>query len=242
MHRNLLALTSSLLLTVGAGTAAQATVVLEQPLLFVDGRASSVFDGGTTGFVTSDRISIAQSTQVDRVSWVGAFIDTQNTANNPVPPAADRWILSIAADAGGNPGATTDSVTLDFAQASATLLGSASLAGQPVNVYRFTADLIDPLLIAGGAEQWFSVVAENALQRAGFAWMSGSGGDGLARQQQLGGGLLGPYTDRALTLEGQTVPEAPTLALLAIALVAAAYRRAHLPRSRGADIAQPGMA
>lgn len=222
MMRPLLPLTACLILMTGTGPAAHAAVVLDQPLVLVDGRASSVFDGGTTGFITYDRITISQSAMVDRVSWVGAFIDSENTDNNPVLPAADRWTLSVSADSGGNPGAATDSATIDFAAASATLLGIATLAGQPVHVFRFTADLLDPLLVAGGTEQWFSVVAENALQRVGFAWISGQGGDGLARQQRLGGGLLGPYIDRALTLEGQAVPEAATLPLLALALVIAA--------------------
>lgn len=216
-------LLSGLLLTTIVPSMGHAAVLLDQPLLVSDGRASSVFDAGTTGFVTYDRITLPQTSSVDRVTWIGAFVDTQVTSNNPVLPAAVRWTLQVAADAAGVPGAVTDSTSLAFADASATLLGTVTLAGQPVFVYRFMADLIDPLLVGGGSEQWITVFAEDADHRPGFAWFSGQGGDGLSMQVQLGGSLPGPYADRALKLEGNVVPEAPMGALIGVALLAAGW-------------------
>jgi len=220
MHPPLTSLIAAAILGVGLTTAAQAAVLLDQTLTLVDGRASSVHDNGTTGFMTFDRIQLPQTSMVDRVTWIGAFIDTQNPANNPVQPAAVSWTFQVAQDTGGAPGTVTDSTTVAFAEASAAFLGMATLAGQPVSVFRFEAALVDPLLVDGGTAQWFSVFAEDAVVRPGFAWFSGQGGDGLSTQLRPGLPSLGPYVDRAMTLEGFVVPEAPTLGLVAAALLA----------------------
>jgi hypothetical protein len=225
MKNALLSLITATLLGPALQPAAQAAVLLDQPLQMSDGRASSVYNGGTQGFMTFDRIQLAQTSLVDRVTWIGAFIDTQNPSNNPVPPAAASWTFQVAQDTAGAPGAVTDSTTIAFAQASAAFLGTAVLAGQPVTLFRFEAALADPLLVDGGTDQWFSVFAEDALTRPGFAWFSGQGGDGLSTQLRPGQSSLGPYTDRAMTLEGFVVPEAPTLALVAAALMAAGLGR-----------------
>lgn len=225
MKNPLQSLTTAALLAVALSPATQAAVLLDQPLQIADGRASSVYNGGTAGFMTFDRIQLSQTAMVDRVTWIGAFVDTENPANNPVAPAAANWTFQVAQDAAGAPGAVTDSTTIAFAQATAAFLGTAVLAGQPVTVFRFEAALADPLLVGGGTDQWFSVFAEDALVRPGFAWFSGQGGDGLSTQLRPGQSSLGPYTDRAMKLEGFAVPEAPTLGLVAAALMAAGLGR-----------------
>lgn len=207
-----------LLLALGLSGGARAAVLLDQPLVFIDGRASHVA-GGSSGFITYDRITLAQAAAVDRVTWIGAFIDTANLQNNPVAPVATSWTLQVAQDAAGVPGAVSDSVSLAFADVAATLLGSATLAGQPVFYYAFSALLADPLYVAGGTAQWFAVFSEDAAADPRFAWLSGSGGDGVARQQFLANGSWTPYTDRALRLEGNVVPEPATAWLLAMALL-----------------------
>jgi hypothetical protein len=189
--------------------------LLSQPLVFVDGRASHVTNG--TGFITYDRIQLAQTSLIDSVTWIGAFIDTSTPANNPVPLQATTWNFQVLGDALGNPGSLIDSTSMASASVASTLLGSATLAGQSVNVYSFTASLADPLLIAGGADQWFTVYSENGNADPRFAWLSGSGGDGVSQQQSLANHTFTTYGDRALTLAGQAVPEPATLPLLLLA-------------------------
>ncbi len=95
MKNALLSLITATLLGPALQPAAQAAVLLDQPLQMSDGRASSVYNGGTQGFMTFDRIQLAQTSLVDRVTWIGAFIDTQNPANNPVQPAAVSWTFQV---------------------------------------------------------------------------------------------------------------------------------------------------
>ncbi len=47
-----------------------------------------------------------------------------------------------------------------------------------------------------------------------FGWLSGSGGDGVSKQLNLSNGNINSYTDRAMTLEGDPVPEPGSLLLM----------------------------
>lgn len=208
---------------------AQALPVLDQPVVNGDGRASSLYNGGSSGFVVYDRITLAQTTLVDRITWTGAFIDTVDPANNPVAPAAAGWTFQVASDLAGAPGAITDSASAAFGDAAAVLLGMGTLAGQSVAVYEYSITLADPLLVAGGSAQWFTVFSVDAAMRPGFAWFSGSGGDGLSLQLRPGQSTLGPYTDRALQLDGLLLPEPPMALLLGVALLTAALTRRRRP-------------
>ncbi len=221
MHRRLIVGLCSWLMLLGA---AQAIPLLSQPLVLNDGRASHVANG--TGFIVYDRIQLPQTSQIESLTWVGAFIDTANSANNPVANPATTWHFQVLDDALGNPGAVTDNATLSSASVVATLLGQGTLAGQPVNVYRFAATLVDPLLVVGGIDQWFTLFSENASADPRFGWFSdGNGvglGDGVAKQLSLSSQTFSSQGDRALTLDGSHVPEPATLSLLALALVATA--------------------
>lgn len=217
-------------LWLGLWACAQAVPVLNQPLVVQDGRSSHVSGGGSVGFILYDRIELAQSAQVDSLSWVGAFIDTAITGNNPVSlPSNFTWRMQVLADAAGTPGTVTDSAAVAFNAVTATLLGQVSLAGSTVNVYRFAASLVDPLLIAGGVDQWFTVFADSSVADPRFAWFSGSGGDGVSLQRSLANQTFTSFGDRALTLDGTlVVPEPALLPPLALVLLALA-RRARQP-------------
>ncbi len=220
--KNLARLITPLLLIPAALPAA---VLLNQPLAFVDGRSSTVA-GPTTGFKTYERFTLAQSANINRITFIGAFADFTNTANNPVNPSGDNWNFEVTADNAGNPGSVTDSDSLAFASVQQTLLGNSTLSGQPVRVYSFTADLANPLFVAGGQTAWLSIFSTAANLDPRFAWLSGSGGDGVSKQLFLSNGAFTAYTDRAVTLEGEFVPEPGTFVLLgAGALLLGIYRR-----------------
>ena len=120
--------------------AASAAVLLNQPLAFIDARTSSVTTAGATGFQTWDRVMLPFGGYVNRISWTGAFIDFANPANNPINPTADSWGIKVAFDSEGQPGAVSASASLPFASVAQNLLGNATIAGQPVRLYSFTAD------------------------------------------------------------------------------------------------------
>lgn len=210
------------LCVLGLAGGAHAAVLLDQPLLLPgDGRASYV--GGSTNFVTYDSITLAQTAEINQVSWIGGFFDTGNSANNPAPFNATAWQFLVAQDAGGAPGALLDSTSILSNNVSASFQMQATLAGQPIALYLFTATLTDPLLVAGGATQWFSIVAQGPTPNPLFAWMSGSGGDSASIQFGPGN-PLNLARDRALRLEGNEVPEPPVLILLASAALLGAWR------------------
>lgn len=163
-----------------------------------------------------------------RISWIGAFIDTGNSANNPVAPVGTSWNFALAQDAANSPGAVVASESQSFACVSATFLGNSTLAGQPVSAYSYTADLVSPMLIQGGQTMWLSIFQQNTTLQPIFGWLSGSGGDGVSKQFLLSNGsLVNTYTDRALRLEGEEVPEPGSIVLMGLggALILVARRK-----------------
>ena len=193
---------------------APAAVLLDQPLALIDARSSSTVDG-SQGFQTWERFSLVDSVSVNRISWVGAFLDLTNNANNPVNPDADSWQFVLANDAANAPGGTAYSANMAFGDVMQSLLGNSTIAGRAVKVYRFTADLLTPMSIAGGNTMWLSIYSINDTTEPTFAWTSGSGGDGVSKQYLFqSGALVNQYTDRSLTLEGSAVPEPGTYALI----------------------------
>lgn len=206
-------------------TSLSAETLLNQPLAMVDGRTSHTTNGAD-GLQAWERFSLPQSAYIHSLTFIGAFIDTANTGNNPVLPAGNTWNFQLASDNAGDPGTIDDSESLPFNSVQQTLLGQATLAGQPVYFYSFTADLLTPLLVNGGQTTWLSVLVQATNLDPRFAWVSGSGGDGVSKQISLGSGNISTHTDRALTLDGSNVPEPGTLVLLSAgALLLGIFRR-----------------
>ncbi len=200
-------------------------VLLDQPFSGGNVRASSTTDG-TTGFKTWDRISLSTASQVTKVTWVGSFLDLTNLANNPVAPDADFWHIDIASDAAGSPGAVFASATLPFADVLRTLLGTSTVAGQPVSVHSYEATLASALFIPGQQMVWMSIYSTNNTTEPTFGWWPGSGGDGVAKQYYLpNNSEFGAYSDRALKLEGSAVPEPGTHAMLGAGMLAIGLAR-----------------
>jgi len=196
-----------------AAVSLPAEVLLTQPLAFVDGRTSTVANA-TNGFKTWDSFSLADSARITRITFIGAFLDNATPANNPVAPSGDTWNFDLATDNAGDPGAVAGSQSLAFNTVAQQFLGSATLAGQPVHAYRFTADLLAPLFVTGGETMWLSVFSAASNLDPRFAWLSGAGGDGVSKQVNVNNGNSNTYNDRAMTLEGDTVPEPGSLILI----------------------------
>lgn len=196
-----------------AAVSLPAEVLLNQPLDFTDGRASTI-TSATSGFKTWDNFTLAESALIHRITFIGAFIDTVTSANNPVSPSGDNWNFQLATDDAGNPGSVTATESLPFNSVQQLFLGSGTISSQPVHVYRFTADLITPLFVTGGEITWLSTFSSAATLTPRFAWLSGSGGDGVAKQIVLSSGSISTYTDRAFRLDGDTVPEPGSLLLI----------------------------
>lgn len=208
-----------------AAVSLPAEVLLNQPLAFVDGRASTI-TSPVSGFKTWDSFSLANPALIRRITFIGAFIDIATPANNPVAPSGDTWNFELATDNSGNPGTVTGSQSLAFQSVAQQLLGGTTLAGQPVHVYRFTADLLAPLFVTGGETMWLSVFSAASNLDPRFGWYSGSGGDGVSKLINLGTGNLNTYLDRAMTLEGDTVPEPSSVILISAGgLLIGLYRR-----------------
>lgn len=202
---------------------ASAAVLLNQPIAFIDARTSSVTTAGTTGIQTWDRVALPDGGYVNRISWIGAFIDFANPANNPINPTADSWGIKVAFDSEDEPGGVSASASLLFNSVAQTLLGNATIASQPVRLYSFTADLSTPIFFNANQSMWLTVYSVAPTTNPLFSWVSGSGGDGVARQYNVATGVNNGYTDRALILES---PEPATFWSIGIAGVAlAAFRR-----------------
>jgi hypothetical protein len=206
------------LLAIGAASAS-ADILLNQPLVFSDGRTSQVF-APNTGFITWDRIQLAQNSYVNQVSWTGGFF-----ASGPTPPTPDgtNWVFQVASDSGsGAPGTVTDSVTVPFSAVTLQAIGTGTLGGFAAGFYQLSVNLPGTLFITGGTPQWFTVYVEGNGPSA-FAWVSGTGGDGVSKQLNLSNGVYSSYTDRALTLYGTAaVPEPGEILLLSGGILLAA--------------------
>ncbi len=205
-------------------TPSAAAVLLDQPLVFINGRASTSVND-TTGFRTWDRITLNESALVNRITWIGAFIDTVDTANNPVNPAGDLWNLHLAGDNAGDPGAVQQQASFSLASVTPTYLGTGSLAGQPVYYYQFAVDLSTPFAFAANQTLWLAIFSSAPQMDPRFGWSSGSGGDGVSKMVQLNNNDITSWGDRALSLEGEVVPEPATLSVFSLGLLALWLRR-----------------
>lgn len=223
-----------LLIALWLAGGARAAVVLDQPVAFdIDGRASYI--GGQTHFAFYDRIGLAQSASVNRVTWFGGFLDTATPGNNPVlQSTTTAWHFSVAADDNNAPGAVLDTTSVAAADVVASYQGVGTIAGRGTYFYAYTALLPDALDIAGGTPLWFSVLAEGSTTNPLFAWLASGSGDGEGIQIFQGDQVVDRYTDRALRLEALEVPEPPVLALAGLAMLLALAPRWRRPRRQSA--------
>jgi len=202
---------------------ASAGVLLHQPLAFVNAWFSSTNTGETAGFQTWDRVALPVNASVNRISWTGAFMHGTST---PIDPIGDSWRIKLAYDSESQPGMVRSYEELPFASVASTFLGNSFIAGLPVKVFSFTADLTTPFQFNANENMWLTVYSSAPTTSPTFAWSSGGNGDGVGTQYFLSTMGYAARTDRALTLEGTETPEPATFWSIGIAGIAlAAFRR-----------------
>ncbi|MBS1834979.1 MAG: hypothetical protein JST65_19830 [Acidobacteria bacterium] len=202
-------------------SSASADILLDQPLVFINGRTSQV-TSNNTGYITWDRIQLSQNSYVNQISWVGGFFALG--ASTAPTPQADYWLFQVASDNNGVPGAVTDSVKVPFSSASRQLIASGALGGMPANFYRLDISLPATLFVAGrGIPQWFTIQALGDGPST-FSWISGSGGDGVAKQLDLSSGSYTSFRDRSLQLSGIAAVPEPRCELLLLSVLFAGRR------------------
>src|SRR5579863_7235827 len=199
-----------------AATSARAGVLYSQPT-DDNGSFSSQNDttsGGLGNFATSyDNFTLGTSATVTSVDWVGSY------ANPPTQGSITAFTLTFYSDdnsvAGGQPGAALETVSIP-GNANETS-ASTDNAGDPV--FTYSADISSsPLLAAAGTQYWLSIVPDMALPPQ-WGWETGTGGDGIAYQDFLGGRSQ-LSNDLAFTLNGTPagapVPEPGSLTLFTL--------------------------
>ncbi len=187
------------------------------------------FSDTDSGFRTFDAFALAQSANVERVTWSGAWLDlgAPQPAAAPLPDLTG-WEIAFYSNAAGQPGALLSSQTLSAAAVTATgpttvVWGFGQLGLFNASYYTYTVDLPTPVGLAGGTPFWLSVQALGGTSGPHFGWYAGTGGDGTSWQTSPGTpGTVGG--DRHFRLDG-SVPEPATLILFGVAGVLVAMRR-----------------
>jgi hypothetical protein len=172
----------------------------------------SSFEG--TGFQTFDDFTLAQTSVVSDVSWVGVY----NASVNPISaPDTTSWTISLWSNAGDQPGSELYSQSVAEATVTATLLGDTDFDGSMISVYQFSLN-IAPFVATADTTYWISEFSNEASGDSVFASAPGTGGDGVSWQVGLGeAAVFGAGVrdnDLAFSLSGMpVVPEPGTLAL-----------------------------
>jgi hypothetical protein len=210
----------------GLATSAQATVLYNQP-----GSSSACAGfcwtstyatGSNAGYATFDNFSLSQTSKVASVSWNGFIWDTSGSDAGIQPGAF--WYVYFFSNAGGVPGTN---IYQQVVTPTATHLGSDTFAGQPVEVYSFSASLPVDFTADAGTTYWFVPLLVQPNFSPLFSWSPSTvTGDNSSIQEPIpAGGYNAKPGDRAFSLSGNAVPEPITLTLFGAGLAGAAALR-----------------
>ncbi len=202
-------------------------------------RFSDYSDTTANGFRTYDAFTLGVDASVERVAWIGLWIDL--AAPQPAPaPGQDvaTWDVALHADNGGVPGTLLSMQSFAVGDVNASYIGTGGFnvgSAYNVNYYSYMVDLDTPVVLSTGTPYWLSVMARGGTQPQQFAWLGGLGGDGSSYQQFLGPNLTlvsasTVNADRAFSLEGTVAVPEPS-ALLLLGAAACVLRRARARRS-----------
>jgi hypothetical protein len=204
---------AALFVVVGT-TRLQAGDLYTQPTNYFGGYYSQndTSPGGVGNWATVyDNFTLGASATIGSVSWVGSYYPSAGTVTGVT--------ISIWADNSGAPNLADQLYTTHVSgNAGETYLGL-DILNDPTYSYSAAIDFN----AAAGTQYWLSIVSD-AGYPPGWAWESGTGGDGISYQDYLGS-LYELQVDEAFTLDA--VPEPASAALLGggLALLAVVSRR-----------------
>lgn len=181
-----------------------------------------------SGFQSFDNFTVQPGGAVEKVTWVGFWLDQGNPqpASAPAPDVLS-WDIAFHADNGGVPGTQVFLESFSAASVTSTFLGNGVFnAGNSYNVsfYQYSIDLTSPFAVSPATQYWVSVLSRSEVFAPAFALRGATGGDDSSYQEQLGAamsviGAQAVPADRAIYLEGTVVPEPATFCVSAAALV-----------------------
>lgn len=230
--KHLLAASALVSLAALCAAPAHAAPVFEQALLpgsNVGASWTSQFAAGMGGYQTFDNFQLAGDARIDRVRWHGIYLSADTTGFSNAAPNTDTWTVEFWSGSSSSPMTRLFTTQVDATEVQRTATGNRSFGGIQVNEYAFALDLATPFDVDAGQTYWFSVVSGAASFSPFFSWIQADG-EGQSAQVLRGGAgqALDQYErggNRAFALEGQTVPEPATAALLLAALGAAGWQR-----------------
>ena len=211
-----------------AAVNASAAVLYSPTVISASPRSSDYGSVSGSGFRTFDIFTLAESSFVERATWSALWFDGANPDPAPAPsPDVTTWEISFYADNAGTPGTLLSSLLFAPASVTSTFQGNGVLsAGGTFNAafYEYAVDLTSPFSATAGAQYWISILARSDNFYPAFAWRGATGGDDSSYQQTLGAGesvqsATAVARDRAVVLEGSSVPEPGTFGLVAGALL-----------------------
>jgi hypothetical protein len=193
-------------------------------------------DGTNAGWQYSS-YTLSQDSLVTGVSWQGLYV-SENLPDNPPPPDATSFTLSLYASVGGLPGGFLGSETIAVGAGGVqeTFVENAPFYFnfQPPEttaaIYDYSVTLPTPFELPGGIQYFGSIVA-NTTNPVGYpvwAWFSGGdNGPTYASYQD------GPTSElsRAFTLYGSVVPEPSSFVMLLFGATTLPFLRKRVSKS-----------
>jgi hypothetical protein len=151
----------------------------------------------------ADNFPLSQAASVQTIEWWGAY------ANNSI--GTDNFTLRFFGDAAGNP-AMTPFANVSGLNVTRTATNLVDNLGD--TIYQYQAALVSPVTLDAATTYYLSLVNDTG----DWDWVGGGPGTHWARQDDTSAWTPSANsTDFAFELSGSSVPERPTVMLLAMA-------------------------